>query len=796
MEATDGSTHPQDLRDIVGKFHASLTEESAWNGVQHLFVPNADKHEILQAIAHCHIASFEAGNEYLSSRIGQAHIDSSIRCLLGKLTSEARDAMLKDSPVLMRAPKPLENAFLQSADLPSLVLTLSETGLRLPLDQRHAGDGRGDSGLRTQEAEQLLTRIQSGQAKRTATESADIHTPQLPNAPDTHTDHWLSERLEKFQPHFSARRDTDFSLNGKVNVDGEEIVCRHIAALWEEDFLRTAGKPTYQALNSPAALQEAAQSLVQSDIINRADVDGARTERTQYWMSSDWGRVLTENFDAMSRQAPKGGAVCRTLYLVTPKHAMALGLKIKDRAGARRYVVQLYDPNRTVAHQRSAITAQPDQAGVPAEIRKLQQHDFLPAYLLESYLLTDVDNRSIPALFFGEKLEPGMPRFAGELPDLDGHVMQALLYSNLAEQLHACADQLSLVDSTTRLKILTSENHVGVPGLYYALRFDHAEVITALGEILKACQPPLLPAQLMVLLSGKNHDGSPGLHAALLRGNAGAVKAFGKLLKTCEPPLSSEQLMAVLSAHDREGFPGLYDALWNGHTETVKAFGTLLKTSEPTLSSEQLMVLLSAKSSQGFPGLYSALLNGHAETVAVFGELLKACQPPLSPAQLMVLLSANSKRGIPGLYVALQQGHTATTEAFAEMLKAVAPRMTPEQFLDLLLIKLPDGSPAVYSALRTGDTKWIEGYGKLLEKMGASLPTKQLAKVLSAKSSIGGSALHSARESGHVEAAAAFDALKVKFAPPSSTKHRVGQAVRQRVRKWLLKISSAWSKNI
>jgi len=673
MEGADGSAHPQDLRDIVGKFCDGLNQKDAWDCVQHLFVPNSDKHEILEAIAHCHIASFDTGNEYLSARIGQAHIDSSIRCLLEKLTGAARDAMLKEFPLLIRTPQLGENASFQSLDFPPLVLMLPGLGLRVPLDQRHVSDESGDGGLRTQETEHLLARIRKEEARQITIEPDSAHTKPAPDGAATHTDHWLKDRLRKFQPSFSAQRDPYFSLNAKVEVDGKEVVCRHIAVLWEEEFMRTAGKPTYQTLKSPAALQEAAGPAVRSDMNSTSGVVGERVDRAQYWMSNDWGRVLTENFNAMLRQSPMDGAVCRTLYLVTPNHAMALGLKIKDDAGARRYVVQFYDPNNTVSHQRAAITATADQAVVPAEIRTLKPQDFLTEHIKKEYLLIDAENRPLPALFLGQKVAPGLSRLSGEPPELDEHVMRSILVYNLVEQLHTYADQLKLSDENTRFKTLTGPDYASFPGLFVALERGNTEVVQALGEILKACQPPLSPAHLTDLLSAKSRAGTPGLTAALHEGETETVKAFGRLLNACEPPLSSEQLMTVLSARNRSGIPGLWNALLKGHDETV--------------------------------------------------------------------------------------------EAFAEILTACASRLTSEQFLDLLQMKLSANLPALYVALLKGDTKWIEAYGKLLGKIAASLPTKPLAELLALdESEFGRATLQATRKNGHIEALAAFEALKAKFA--------------------------------
>ncbi len=664
MEAAHESTDPQGLRDVIGKFRDGLIQEDAWDCLQHLFAPNADKHEILDAIVHCHFASFELGDEYLHRQKGSAHIDSCIRCLLGKLTSEARDSMLKDFPVLMRDPKPAENTELLLSGFPSLVLTLSETGLRLPLDARHAGNHSGDGGLRTQETEHLLARLQGEKAKPQEIEPDGARTLRAAKDPATHTDLWLTGRLRKFQPSFSTRRDSDFSLNGQVEVDKELIVCRHIARLWEEDFLRTAGKPTYQTLNSPAVLQEAAGPVLRYDGSYLGGVARGRLDGAQYWMSTDWGQVLTDNFGAMSRQSPKDGAVCRTLYLMTPNHVMAVGLKIKDEADARRYVVQFYDPNRTVAHQRSAITATLDQPGVPAEIRTLKPRDFLSEGLQKDYLLIDAENRSIPAIFAGEKVEPGVSRFAGDLPVLQEQVMRAMLVYNLPDQLRAYTDQLKLADNPTRLKILTGKDYAGNPGLFIALQRGHTEVVEALGDILKACQPPLSPAQLMVLLSAQSPYGTPGLSRALQQGYAETVEAFGRLLNTCEPPLSSEQLMDLLSAKDNDGYPGLYDALHNGHDKTVEAFTELLKACQPSLSAAQLMDLLSAKDELGVVGLRAALQNGRAHAIVAYGKLLETVAPSLPAKQVAELFAAASGPGLVVLLTARRNGHAAAVKAF------------------------------------------------------------------------------------------------------------------------------------
>ncbi len=433
----------------------------------------------------------------------------------------------------------------------------------------------------------------------------------------------------KFQPQFSARRDSALSLNGEVKIDGERIVCRHLAKLWEDDFLRTAGKPSYHTLNSPDAIQAAAGALALKAESKYANFAHERINQAQYWISNDWGQVLTDNFKAMSLSGGGDVAVCRTLYLMTPTHAMALGLKIKGSAAARRFVVQFYDPNNTVAHRRVAITAASADAGVPAEIRKLQAHDFLPEFFRKAYRLVDADDRSIPALFAGEKAEPGMPRLAGDLPDFDEHVLPFLQNHDLPELLRACADQLSQRGDMTRLLTLLGSGHSNTPRLYFALQWGQVETIEILGDILKTLQSRLSSEQLADLLSARLRTGTPGLFAALYGRKSEAVLAFGEMLKTFRPFLSSEHLTDLLSAKywsgsfgPWDGAPALHFSLCYGHTEMVQAFLKILNPVADSLSPEQRLDLLSAKDRNGTPGISLARQRGHIETAAAYENLL------------------------------------------------------------------------------------------------------------------------------------------------------------------------------
>ncbi len=624
------------------------------------------------------------------------------------------------------------------------------------------------------------------------------------------TDHWLAERMKKFQPRFSARRDKNFVLNGRLSVHGEKIVCTHIAKLWEEEFLRTAGKPSYQTLSSPTALRSAAAALALKDRTTNSSFVCERVDQTQYWMTNDWGQVLSDNFTAMSLHAGGDAAVCRTLYLLTPNHAMALGLKIKDSGGARRFVVQLYDPNNTISHRRLAITAEPAQTGIPAEIRQLAPRDFLSGKMLKWYRFLDAENRPIPTLFAGEKVGPEVARLAGNLPDLNEHVMHFLLAFNLPE-LHACADQLLQVDDRTRLKVLQAKAPNGSPGLYYAFQRGNAEVIDIFGAILKTSLPSLSPKQLTGLLAAKDMNGYPGLYAGLQRGHAKTIKAFGEILKAFQQSLAPEQLTDILSAIAAEGTPGLYAAFQDRHTEAIKvfgqiltsirhrlspeqltdllsarasdgtsalyfafkngdaetleAFGEILKAVAAGLSSEQLMDLLSAKAGNDTPGLYTALMHGHAETLQVFGEILKTVAAGLSSDQLMDLLSANDKLGTPGLYFAFVNGHAKTIKIFGEILKTVLPRLSPEQLSSLLSAKDRNGIPGLCFALNRGYTEVGEAFAGILETVVPRLSPEQLADLLAAKSGGGYPVLYLALKSGNTRLIKTYGELLTKVAP-------------------------------
>lgn len=367
----------------------------------------------------------------------------------------------------------------------------------------------------------------------------------------------------KRAPYFSERRNWQANWNGEVKVGAQPIWCRHLTMLWEQRFMRTHGKLDYRDF-SPARLKTVAAPLIDD---NEAACHARRMLAQCRLVPADaWGEVIADTFQAMEASGETG----RTIMVETLNHAMALGLKIKaDKRGGRSYVVQFYDPNATVAHERSSVSAAPGAHLDPAVFRQLTASDFLSKDAREEYELVGPG----VAAFLGKPVHGVAPRLDGGLRQVDAQTMHHLLRLNLADGLRGCAASLSGVDARTGLRILAARREEGnVPGLLLALQEGHADAIQAYGEILVQWAPKFSREQIKNLLEAKTASGVPGLLLALQDGRADAIEAYGELLVRLAPRLSADDLAHLLAAQASDGSTGLQRARGNGRTDAIRVF--------------------------------------------------------------------------------------------------------------------------------------------------------------------------------------------------------------------------------
>jgi hypothetical protein len=367
----------------------------------------------------------------------------------------------------------------------------------------------------------------------------------------------------KRAPYFSERRNWQVNWNGEVKVGAQPIWCRHLAMLWEQRFMRTHGKLDYRDF-SPARLKTVAAPLIDD---NEAAYHARRMGAQCRLVPADaWGEVIADTFQVMEASGETG----RTIMVETLNHAMALGLKVKtDKRGGKSYVVQFYDPNVTVAHERSSVSAAPGAHFDPAVFRQLTASDFLSKDAREEYELVGPG----VAAFLGKPVRGVAPRLDGGPRQVDAQTMHHLLRLNLADGVRACAASLSGVDARTGLRILAARREEGdVPGLLLALQEGHADVIRAYGELLIRCAPKFSREQIKNLLEAKTASGVPGLLLALQDGRADAIEAYGELLVQLAPRLSADDLAHLLAAGAGDGSTGLQRARRNGRTDAIRVF--------------------------------------------------------------------------------------------------------------------------------------------------------------------------------------------------------------------------------
>ncbi|MEH4929662.1 ShET2/EspL2 family type III secretion system effector toxin [Enterobacter cloacae] len=503
--------------------------------------------------------------------------------------------------------------------------------------------------------------------------SGSIRLPPSSNSPAVRK----PPRPQKSTPYFSEKRGKPYSLNGKIkDNNGKKISCLPLALYWEQQFIQTEGKVDY---SHPATFIRNTDSFQKNDIPLGNDIHHGldnhfhRPATVTLATNDEWGGIIADTF----RDMKKSNVPIRTLTISSSDHCMVAGLKIKKTGSGDIMVIQFYDPNMTLTHQRAAFSG-----NNIAEVEKLTAGDFITPVRMALYNLhrdgeVAFIDRSHPNSRYCSGRRSSMPPTSQTIHlamewNLDGVIRE------LSEQIQHRQLTFSPEDLMQLLNSETRKAPRRLTGLYEALGRGHVNVIRAWGELLMTCR--LSPEQCADLLAARNSDGTPGVLIAMLRGGAGSIQAWGELLLNSG---LSQELRAELLAARKGGLQGLYIALSKGKSDIVRAWGELLLKSG--LSQEQLADLLAARSSDGVPGLFIALQEGQDDAIRAWGELL--LKSGLSQELRAELLAAMRGDGVPGVHMALHNGHTDTIRTFSRLIHAAG--YTPEQYVQMLSRQLP-----------------------------------------------------------------------------------------------------------
>ncbi len=307
-------------------------------------------------------------------------------------------------------------------------------------------------------------------------------------------------KFETRPPTLAKRRgDARIRLNGEVRMAGGKdlAVCRHLAMLWELEFLSNDGKVSYETLGSAAAIRRHTPPGLDA-VIKARQFHSPQCLRLV--THAEWGAELVRHFEDMAQR----GETLRTVYVMSSGygelHAMMLGLKIRTdvRAPGRRgHVVDLYDPNLTATHVRCAV------GGDLAALARLQAGDLFaplpmdPAgyydYPVSWFSCPAASHWTVPNRFPDDFLVP--------------LAMWGALRTNHAAVIDECEARLVQLPASTQGALLLAQVD-GTAGLFWALSKGHAEAIRAWGRLLAVSK---LDTEVRAeMLEGRHADGDPG----------------------------------------------------------------------------------------------------------------------------------------------------------------------------------------------------------------------------------------------------------------------------------------------
>lgn len=464
---------------------------------------------------------------------------------------------------------------------------------------------------------------------------------------------------DKTQPYFSRKREPGVNLNGLVTMPDDasmQIACRHLANRWAVCFLEApAGRIDYNEFDTPAAIHRGISRQAE------ADVDMRRMNSTCHLAGNhEWGRVISDTFRTMAGNKE----TCRSLLIYTTGHALALGLKLRDRNDRQQCILKFYDPNMTVTHQRVC--------GDLGEIDKLRAEDFLTPSRMKMY---DLPVNGTVA-FIGEPIAPGANR-ASRVPGgpLQPQTVYQLMVFALAEQLLECTRRPGM-NQQNILPLLAAKNAYGTPGLFIVLQNGLGDSIRAYGEVVRASGLP--EGRQACLLAARNANGTPGLCMAIQNEHGDAIRAYGEVVRGSGLPL--EWQTRLLAAIAIDSTPGLFIALQNGYCGAIHAYSQVVSASGLSPKA-QARLLAAVRSSDCTPGLFMALQNGHGEVIRAYGEMVQASGLPSE--EQAGLLAARGVGGRPGLLMARQYGHRDAIRAYSEVVRASG---LPPEWQDHLLL--------------------------------------------------------------------------------------------------------------
>ncbi|AJJ10967.1 hypothetical protein CH64_3423 [Yersinia rohdei] len=365
--------------------------------------------------------------------------------------------------------------------------------------------------------------------------------------------------------HGGSIRNDNCKFNFRED-DGNQIVCRHLAAQYALDVLNNMvrGKVKMSYFATPKSIQNHVTSEVElyyKEIIEKS--------QTVYLIdNNDFGRMLVDIFQTMESH----GETHLALFLANYYHAMAVRLSIK-RDNRLYYVINFYDPNVTNHTIRCKVY---DLSLLETHTLKnyLEEKDYFEYYQNDCVNITTASICEDPNILSVRQRNSDreLTLINNQLPLVpSGRLLMLLVINNFPLEIIKLVNKIieeSLLSPNEIYDIFNVNKLDEMPILYYALQQGEYLIVLALGRLIE-CLPEGLRKEV---LDAKDDRGIPGLHMAMLGGHVSSIKAYGKLLELI-PENQRAELLDIKNPTEDHIF---FQAIKRGDKEAAIAFLGLL----------------------------------------------------------------------------------------------------------------------------------------------------------------------------------------------------------------------------
>jgi len=438
----------------------------------------------------------------------------------------------------------------------------------------------------------------------------------------------LADRCrELFEDRFHWPRGTNPSvrLNGEVSFargrPSGPIACRHLAVFWLGLFIDGLPHgPDYSRLGTAHALRDNIPLSYDYRVVPNA----VQLGKLRVVMIGDWGKEFAARLAELERRDEPA----TTLLILTPDHAMAVGLRILREPHRTRYVVAFYDPNITATHLEARFDDMEAVCELEARCFTAFARDYDPFLrqgqtlnTVDAMLMVELDMATLRQLREIDVTLPEQPRqLSGALPPLTADALWYLLRYGCEDAVRQMAPALRALPEHERIQRLSTNRSTQ---LFYDI-MSHGLPSSArlFGELI--ADLPL--EQRIHLLRSQADCGTTAFGYAVKAGRTEMFRPFLELLQALVP---SDHHYAMLVAAMPDGTSALYHACKHGSFNTPPAYAAALSSLPPLL----LASLMCARSADNETGLEVAVRNKDLNTIGNFDRVF-----PLLPPQACVYL--------------------------------------------------------------------------------------------------------------------------------------------------------------